>query len=266
MNASIWNILADLEQNNRAGALCVIVDSSGSTPRHEGSKMVVFPDGTFVGTVGGGEIENRTIHEALLALEDGKARKNTYSMVDPSRGDPGVCGGTMEIYIEPILPKSTLIVIGGGHVGKAVAHLAKWLGYWVVVCDDRPDFSSEEANPDADLLLQMPMGELPDHVEINAYTNVVLTTRGANVDIAGLPELLGKCSPAYLGIIGSKRRWSVTRKGLTEAGISEDIIAKIHSPIGLELQAETPEEIAVSILAEILMLRRKASGKSMKEQ
>lgn len=265
MNASIWNVLADLEQNNRAGALCVIVDSSGSTPRHEGSKMIVFPDGSFVGTVGGGEIENRTIREALSALEDGKARKNSYSMVDPSRGDPGVCGGTMEIYIEPILPKATLVVIGGGHVGKAVAHLAKWLGFWVVVCDDRPEFASGETIPEADSFFQMPMGDLPDHVEINAYTSIVMTTRGANVDIAGLPELLRKCSPAYLGIIGSKRRWATTRKGLIEAGISEDLIGKIHSPIGLELQAETPEEIAVSILAEILMLRRKASGKSMKE-
>lgn len=265
MRTSIWQVLADLESNNRSGVLCTIVDSRGSTPRHEGSKMVVFPDGTFVGTVGGGEVENRIIHEALAALQDGKTRRLEYSMVDPSRGDPGVCGGTMEIYLEPILPKETLVVIGGGHVGKAVAHLAKWLDFRVVVCDDRAEFATEAQNPDADLLLPLAMADLPEHIEINPNTYLVLTTRGSNVDVAGLPGLLKKCRPTYLGIIGSKRRWANTRKGLAEAGIPEDVIAAIHSPIGLELQAETPEEIAVSILAEILMLRRKASGKSMKE-
>lgn len=265
MSTSIWKVLADLEQANRAGALCTVVDSRGSTPRHEGSKMVVFPDGSFVGTVGGGEIESRTLREALLALEDGKTRKLVYSMIDPERGDPGTCGGTMEIYVEPILPKPTVVVVGGAHVGKAVAHLAKWLDFRVVVCDDRAEFTSPEMNPDADLLLQIPMNELPGQIEINAYTYIVLTTRGSNVDVAGLPGLLNQCKPGYLGVIGSKRRWATTRRGLLEAGISEEVLSKIHSPIGLELQAETPEEIAVSILAEILMLRRKASGKSMKE-
>ncbi|GAP14701.1 xanthine and CO dehydrogenases maturation factor, XdhC/CoxF family [Longilinea arvoryzae] len=265
MIKNIWQVLADLEENNRAGALCTVIDSQGSTPRHEGSRMVVFPDGTFVGTVGGGEIEGRIIHEALQSLEDGQSRKLSFSMIDPKRGDPGVCGGTMEIYVEPILPKSTLVVIGGGHVGKAVAHLAQWLDFRVVVCDDRPEFASTDANPDADVLVNAPMGDLADQIEIDRSTYLVLTTRGSGVDVAGLPDLLRKCNPGYLGIIGSKRRWVTTRKGLLEAGISEEILSKIHSPIGLELQAETPEEIAVSILAEILMCRRKASGKSMKE-
>ncbi len=265
MNKTIWQVLADLEENNRAGALCTVIDCQGSTPRHAGSKMVVFPDGTFAGTVGGGEIENRIIQEALRSLEDGKTRKLSYSMIDPKRGDPGVCGGTMEIYVEPILPKSTLVIIGGGHVGKAVAHLAKWLDFRVVVCDDRPEFTTPGVNPDADVLLNGPMGDLPNQVGIDAYTSIVLTTRSSNVDVAGLPDLLRKCAPGYLGVIGSRRRWATTRKALLAEGISEEILSKIHSPIGLELQVETPEEIAVSILAEILMLRHKASGKSMKE-
>lgn len=262
---SIWQVLVELEQSNRAGALCTVIASQGSTPRHEGSKMVVFPDGTFVGTVGGGEIESRVIQEAVQSLGDGKTRKLVYSMIDPRRGDPGVCGGTMEIYVEPILPKATLVVIGGGHVGKAVAHLAKWLDFRVVVCDDRSEFTTAEVNPDADLRINAPMGDLPDRIDIDAYTSIVLTTRGSSVDVAGLPDLLRKCNPGYLGVIGSKRRWLTTRKGLLQAGIPEETISKIHSPIGLELQAETPEEIALSILAEVLIYRRKASGKSMKE-
>lgn len=265
MSESIWQVLADIKAHYRAAALCTIIESHGSTPRHVGSKMIVTPDGKFTGSVGGGEIENRVLQEALASLTDGKTRRLTYSMVDPQRGDPGICGGTVEIYIEPILPDPTLMVIGGGHVGKAVAHLAKWLEFRVVVCDDRPEFTTAEMNPDADLLLNVPMGELPDHIEINAFTSIVLTTRGANVDIAGLPDLLRQCEPGYIGIIGSRKRWLTTRQGLLDAGVPEAVINRIHSPIGLELQAETPEEIAVSILAEILMLRRGASGKSMKD-
>lgn len=265
MKESIWQLLADFTAQYRAAALCTIIESHGSTPRHVGSKMVVYPDGKFTGSVGGGEIENRVIQEAVTSLKDGKTRRLTYSMVDPKRGDPGICGGTMEIYIEPILPAPSLIIIGGGHVGKAVAHLAKWLEYRVVVCDDRSEFTTPEMNPDADVLLNIPMGALPDHIEVNAFTSIVLTTRGANVDIAGLPDLLRKCEPGYIGIIGSRKRWLTTRQGLLDTGVPEEVINRIHSPIGLELQAETPEEIAVSILAEILMMRRDASGKSMKE-
>lgn len=265
MNKSIWQVLVELEQNNQAGVLCTVVYSSGSTPRHEGSKMVVFQDGTFVGTVGGGEVESRVIKEALSSFEDGKTRRLEYSLIDPKRGDPGGCGGTMEVYVEPILPQATLVVIGGGHVGKAVAHLAKWLNFHVVVCDDRSEFTSNEVNPDADVLLNIPMCDLPDHISIGPFTYIVLSTRGSDVDVAGLPDLMKKCNPAYIGVIGSKRRWATTRKGLVDAGISEEVISKIHSPIGIELQAETPEEIALSILAEVLMCRHQASGKSMKE-
>ena len=102
--------------------------------------MVVYADGSIVGTVGGGELENRVIAEALQAMEDGKARLLEYNMTDPERGDPGVCGGQVEVFVEPLRPKPVLVVIGSGHVGKAVAHLAHWLGFWIVVNDDRPEF------------------------------------------------------------------------------------------------------------------------------
>ncbi len=146
----IYQALADLETKNQAGALCVVVRSSGSTPRHTTSKMLVYPDGRILGTVGGGEMENRVIAEALNAITDGQPRLLAYSMTDPERGDPGVCGGQLEIFVEPILPKPTLVVIGAGHVGKAVAHLAKWLGFWVVVTDDRPAFCTPQAVPAGD--------------------------------------------------------------------------------------------------------------------
>jgi xanthine dehydrogenase accessory factor len=165
--------------------------------------------------------------------------------------------------VEPVLPKPTLVVIGSGHVGKAVVHLAKWLDFYVVANDDRPDFASPQNTPGADRYLSCPMAELPNQLEITPWTYLVLTTRGASVDIDGLPALL-ETPAAYIGLIGSQRRWATTRNQILASGIPAEKIARVHSPIGLELNAETPEEIAVSILAEILMLRNKGSGAPMR--
>jgi xanthine dehydrogenase accessory factor len=253
---TLFQAIADLEKNNQAGALCTIVRSQGSTPRHETSKMLVYPDGHIIGTVGGGEVENRVIEEVLISLQDRKSRLLEYNMADPARGDPGVCGGQVEIFVEPIIPKPVLVVVGVGHVGKAVAHLAKWLGFIVAVSDDRVEFCTPEAIPDADIYLPVSLEDLPKHMEITSWTYLVLTTRGMNVDVAGLPALL-ETKPGYIGVIGSKRRWTMTSNKLIENGVPKSKLKPIHSPIGLEIQAETPEEIAVSIMAEIIMLRGK---------
>jgi len=258
----IYKSVVELEEKNEAGALCTVVRSRGSTPRHASSKMLVYPDGHIRGTVGGGELENRVIQEALKAIQDGAPRMLEYSMADPQRGDPGVCGGQVEVYVEPILPKPTLVLIGAGHVGKAVAHLASWVGFRVVVNDDRPGFCTPEVVPGADEYYPIPMAQLPEKIEINPWTYLVLTTRGMNVDVEGLPELL-KSQPAYIGLIGSKRRWHSTRKKLLELGMDAETLDRIRSPIGLELKAETPEEIAVSIMAEIIMIRNGGDGRSM---
>ncbi len=261
---SIYEEIVALEKSGKAGAICSIIKSSGSTPRHEGSKMIYYAAGKTLGSVGGGEVESRVIEEAKMAIEDGKIHLLHFNMVDPARGDPGICGGQLDIYIEPVLPKPTLLIVGGGHVGKALSHLGRWLGYRIVISDDRAEFCTKEYQPDGDAFLPVDMALIPEHMEINRFTFVVLTTRGTDVDVAGLPALLN-CEPAYLGVIGSRRRWIMTRKQLIEKGITEDQLKKIHSPIGLELQAETPEEIAVSIMAEITLLRNGGTGKHMKE-
>ncbi len=259
---SIYQAVAELETTHQPAALCTVVKTSGSTPRHSTSKMLVFPDGHILGTVGGGELENRVVKEALASLQDGKPRNLAYTMADPARGDPGLCGGQVEVFVEPILPSPMLVVVGGGHVGKAVAHLAKWLGFRVAVSDDRAEFCTPAANPDADEFYPVPLAELPLHLAITPQTTLVLTTRGSNVDVAGLPALLDT-QAGYIGVIGSRKRWNATLKGLDQQGISDDKLARIHSPIGLGIGAETPEEIAVSILAEILMLRGGGSGRPM---
>jgi xanthine dehydrogenase accessory factor len=263
MTKSIYQALSEIENNSESAALCTVIKSEGSTPRHVGSKMLVYPDGKFIGTVGGGELENRVIKAALESLNSGDAQTLSYTMADPSRGDPGVCGGTVEVFVEPILPPAMVVVIGAGHVGKAVVHLARWLGFRVAVSDDREEFCNPESVPGGDAYYPVEMGKLTKELKINRQTYLVITSRGSNIDAKGLPSLL-ESDAAYIGVIGSKRRWLTTVKALKEQGVSEESMAKVHSPMGLELNAETPEEIAVSIMAEILMVKAKGTGKPMK--
>jgi xanthine dehydrogenase accessory factor len=259
----IYKAISEVEENHGSAALCTVTKSEGSTPRHVGSKMLVYPDGKFIGTVGGGELESRVIQAAIQTLQSGLHQTLSYTMADPSRGDPGVCGGQVEVFVEPILPPPLLIVIGAGHVGRAVAHLAKWLGFRVAVSDDRAELCTPEFVPDADMYYPVTMDQLPGVADIDHRTILILTTRGSGVDTAGITPLL-ESSAAYIGVIGSRRRWATTARALKEKGVPDEKIARVHSPMGLELQAETPEEIAVSIMAEVLMIRDKGTGKPMK--
>jgi xanthine dehydrogenase accessory factor len=185
-----------------------------------------------------------------------------YSLVDPGKGDPGVCGGEVEIYIEPYQPPATVLVIGCGHVGKAIADLASWLGYRVAVNDDREELVVPDEIPTADLYLP---GSIDDALAIfrpTSNTFITVVTRNVMIDRQILPHLLETPAP-YIGVIGSRRRWEETKRLLVEDGFNEEQLTRFHSPIGLELHAETPKEIALSIMAEIVMFRHINSGKRM---
>jgi len=256
---SLYQEVANLERNHKTCAFCIVVDSHGSTPRKQGSKMIVYPDGNFSGTIGGGELEKRVLTEAIEAIRTGKPRIMHYSMVDPKRGDPGVCGGELEVYIEPIVPENTVLIIGGGHVGKAVAHLASWLGNYVIISDDRTELCNSEIHPDADEFLPVPISKILDLLNIDKHFYIVLTTRSLDIDVEGLPGFLST-NAEYIGVIGSRRRWEQTKNKLLENGLSEDRIQKVHSPIGVNIKAETPEEIAISIMAEIITYQKSKFG------
>jgi xanthine dehydrogenase accessory factor len=263
-NRAILNELLDAQNDGEPVVLATVVRARGSVPRHAGTKMLVYSDGRISGTIGGGEMEARVIEEALAALEDRRTRIVPYALVDPKEGDPGVCGGEVEIYLEPYMPPPTIFVIGCGHVGRAVAALAHWLGYRVAVHDDREELATPEQIPDADVYLPGTLEEALAEFRITANTFVVAVTRNVLVDREIIPLLVKSPAP-YIGVMGSKRRWAHTRKLLLEDGLTEEELARCHSPLGLELNAESPEEIAVSIMAEIIMLRRDGHGGRMSD-
>jgi xanthine dehydrogenase accessory factor len=249
-------LAADHIQRGVPCALCTVIRSNGSVPRHAGSKMLAGADGALIaGTVGGGEMESRVLAEARLAIRDGRPRLARYHLSDPASGDPGVCGGEVEVFIEPLLPAPTLLIAGAGHVGRALARLARWMGFRVAVTDDRPELCAPDAFPDADERLPGPLAEQVARFELTPHTYVALVTRGSPIDAAALPALL-RSPAAYVGVIGSRRRWLTTVQALKEQGVTDAELARVHAPIGLEIGAETPEEIAVSILAEIIRTRR----------
>lgn len=258
-------ILQELIAAQKVGksvVLATIIKARGSVPRHVGTKMLIYADGQISGTIGGGEMESRVLAMSQEVLASNRPQTLNYALVDPKRGDPGVCGGEMEIYMEPYLPPATVFVVGCGHVGKAVAHLAHWLGYQTIVTDDREALASAENIPSADVYLPGSFADAIAKHPIHGNTFVVVVTRNVMVDREILP-LLAQTPAPFIGVMGSRRRWETTRGLLLQDGLSAQEIGRFHSPLGLELNAESPEEIAVSILAEIIMLRRNGSGERM---
>lgn len=218
--------------------------------------MLVSADGSVLGgTVGGGAMESRVCEAARQSMVDGKSVIAKYQLADPKSGDPGVCGGEIEVFVEPLLTTPTILVIGAGHVGRALTHLANWSGFRVLVTDDRPEYCTPEACPGASEYFTGSIIEVLQRLPITQLTYVALVTRSYPIDVDILPVLL-KSPAAYIGVIGSKRRWLTAAKALREHGISDDDIARVRAPIGIEIGAETPEEIAISIMAEITRLRR----------
>ncbi len=248
---ALYKALAEAIQQNRSVAVATVVKVIGSSPREAGSKMLVYPDGSILGSVGGGEMELGVIQAARAAIRDGKPRYLEVNLSNEARGDPMICGGEMEIFVEPMLTGPTLLIVGAGHIGAACAELAKFLGVRVVVMDDRAEFVTPEKLPHADELYS---GDIVEHLrtfETNFQTYVVLVTRLHTLDAELLNAIIDKPA-AYIGMLGSRRRVITVFDLLKEKGVSEEALKRVHAPIGLEIGAETPQEIAVSILAEII--------------
>jgi len=238
---------------HKSAALCIVTGTDGSTPRKMGSKMLVAPDGTIEGTVGGGAIEKQVIDDALEAMRTQKPMKKFYRLEEDLRME---CGGNVEVYIEPIGRRPALYIFGAGHVGKALAAFAHQLDFEVTLLDFRDISFTEEEKAryrfiHGDYLETMDLLEFDD----NTYIAVMSPTHEHDFE---LTARMGKKSFAYLGMIGSMRKVAKTRERLqNEKNYSEEEINAIDMPMGLKMAAETPEEIAISIVAKMTDVRNR---------
>jgi xanthine dehydrogenase accessory factor len=244
-----------LEQGEDA-ALVTIVSSQGSTPQRVGAKMLVFPDGRMVGTIGGGCYENDAFWKAKEAIQTRKPLLVKYDLNDDFAQENGlVCGGQMQVYIEPLESTPRLYVVGAGHVGFNLAKLAATIGFKIHVLDDREKFANQERFPDAESVVVETIPEWLQRAEIPSSAYVVIVTRGHTHDLDALRSL-AKRELRYLGLIGSKAKVKRIYDALIEEGMPVEYLPRVHAPVGLDIGAVSPEEIAVSILAELIAVRR----------
>ena len=254
-NERILRELATAVAGSEPVVLATIVETRRSVPRHAGTKMLIFSDGRTIGTVGGGELEARAVAESLETIRSGKPRLMEYDLVNPAHGDPGICGGELKLYLEPYMPAHTVYIIGCGHVGRTVVDLAHWLGFRTIAIDDREDLVTEEAMPNANVRWAGTVKQALAAHPVTQDSSVVVVTRSTELDAKIIPLLLD--TPAgYIGVMGSKTRWHSTRDRILSEGVASEDIDRIHVPIGIDINAETLEEIAVSIMSEVIKVTR----------
>jgi xanthine dehydrogenase accessory factor len=245
-----------------AVALVTVVRAQGSTPQRAGAKMLVFADGRTVGTIGGGCYENDAFWKARDAIASGRPTFVHYELNDDFAQESGlICGGRMDVHIDPLAPDPRLYIVGAGHVGWHLAKVAGDAGFRIHVVDDREKFANAERFPGAEVVVA-PIPEWLEQAALPPASYVVILTRGHQHDLDALRSLATR-DLRYLGLIGSRAKVARLYDALNEEGIGPDRLAQVHAPIGLEIGAVTPAEIAISILAELIAVRRGVDTSSL---
>ena len=252
----IYQEIVRIKSEGEEAALVTIVTTTGSTPREEGAKMLVKADGSILGTIGGGNLEAQVIEEAIKVIGQGKPKRIHIGLTAKEVEEEGMlCGGELEVFIEPILTPPTLYIFGGGHISLPLAKMGKLLGFKIAVIDDRAEFANPDRFPEAEIILADHFTKSFPKLKIDKSSYIVIVTRNHQYDDIVLEWAVGT-QAKYIGMIGSKTKNKAIFSHLLAKGISRELLDKVHAPIGLEIHAQTPEEIAVSILAEIVTVRR----------
>jgi xanthine dehydrogenase accessory factor len=261
------DLFEEIVRMRRAGqraALATIVHTNGSIPSYESSRMLVREDGSIAGTIGGGCVEAEVWAAAKDVMQQESPRKMVFNLNNEASYDNGlICGGTLEVFVEPILPQPMLYLFGGGHVSMAVAKAASSAGFGVAVVDDRESFANKERFPMAQEIYTS-YEDAFEKIHPNAASYLVIVTRGHKEDMRVLGWAV-RTDARYLGMIGSKRKVLSVYKALENDGYKPEEFEHVYAPMGLEIGALSPEEIAVSIAAELVAVRRNASNAAHKK-
>ena len=255
MNREVFAAVSDALERGEPAALVTIISTTGSTPQRIGAKMLVYSDGRIVGTIGGGCYENDAFWKAREAIANRKPQLVHYELSDDFAQETGlICGGQMDVYIEPIEPSPELYIIGAGHVGFHLGRLAHEVGFRVHVVDDREKFANSERFPNA---VEIVVDDIPAWIgrtSLPPHAYAVVVTRGHTNDLEALRALAPR-ELRYLGLIGSRAKVARIYEALMEDQVPPEALKRVHAPIGLDIGAVTPQEIAVSILAELIAVK-----------
>jgi xanthine dehydrogenase accessory factor len=253
----IYEQIVDLRRQGRRGAVATIVNVRGSIPSFKTAKMLVRDDGSIVGTIGGGCVEAEVWQAAREVMESEKPRTLTFNLNQNPKYDTGlVCGGTLDIFVEPVLPAASLYVFGAGHVSASLYRVAQNAGFDVTVVDDREAYANRERFPDAKEVIAQDFDKATARITPNESSYIVIVTRGHRDDMRVLRWAV-QTQARYIGMIGSKRKTVAIFRELTKEGIPANLFERVHAPVGLDIGAITPEEIAVAITAELIAVRRR---------
>ncbi len=260
MVEDIYEEIVRLRRQGLRAALATIILRKGSTPRKDPAKMLVYEDGLRKGSIGGGCTEAEVCREAATVIHSGKPQLMRFDLTGDDAEEGGlICGGSMEVYVEPILPDPTLVIFGAGHVGRCTAEIAKSIGFRVVIVDDRIKYANRERFPHADALFVDAWDENFRQLQVSESTFLLIATRGHQFDLACLRYALQ--TPArYIGLMGSRRKVRLFYDTLTKEGVPPSQFERVCAPVGLEIGSETPEEIAVSIAAQLIAVRKKSAA------
>lgn len=244
--------------NSETVALVTIVEANGSIPGEVGAKMVVNKSGLVIGTIGGGIAEAKVIEEAKKAIKSGRNQSLSYHLTkeESELGEGAICGGEMKIFIDILKPKEEVLIFGAGHIAVCLSKLAKMVGFRVIIVDERKEFANRARFPEVDRIVIKEAGKALNNVKVTSSTYVVIVTKGHLQDEEALFSVIN-LGVGYIGMIGSSKKNEVIFQHLKEKGITEEKIKKVYTPIGIDIGAQTPEEIAVSIIAEIIRVKRK---------
>ncbi|MBN2426520.1 MAG: XdhC family protein [Calditrichaceae bacterium] len=252
----IYKKITELKEKRIPFALVTVIDTSGSVPRSIGAKMLVEINGKIHGTIGGSAVEKLVIASAVDIIKEGYSKRVSHNLLDYEEKDTGmVCGGEMEFFIEPVLTEERVFIFGGGHIALALSKILPMLGYSFSVIDEREEFVSRERFPEAIELLSGDAGKIAADLDITVNDYVIIITHGHKDDYKVLRSVF-KRPCRYLGMIGSiSKRTTIYKKLVEKDKAGQKDLDRIHCPIGLEIDAETPEEIAISMLAEMIKIR-----------
>jgi xanthine dehydrogenase accessory factor len=254
----IYQELTEIMKRGESAVLATIISSAGSAPRKSGAKMLIKSDGTFVGTVGGGAGEELVRTKAVEVLKTRQSQIVHLDLSGKGKNAAMICGGQMDIFLEPILSPETLYLFGAGHISQRTSSIGKTLGFRVVVIDPRSEYNNAERFPDADSLVVEDYPQAFTRLDVDENSYIIIYTTGHVSDETCLEFSVGT-KARYIGMIGSKKKVIEIKARLQQKGISAKRLEEVHAPIGIQIGAETPEEIAISILAEVIKVRRATS-------